>query len=132
MNDDSPLINWKHYYVVLNFNVNEKEPILMVYSTSKVDKAIYRIKRSRQPLQTLVIINRYESNLFPARSAFDCNLIRPTSYENLIKKIQEGKVTHKGIIEIPILRKLRLGLLSSKTVDPLYKKMIRQAESTPC
>jgi len=119
--DDVP--NDYHYYVLVNNNVGEFLPLLLVMVTSQIDSRERHLRYSHQSLDTLVYVDRSSCSFLRKRSVFNCNNVYENSFDRLLEEINDGgRIV--GELGREILRSVRHGVKISKTVSRRKQNMI--------
>ena len=113
-----------HYFIVLNHNPLNDHLLLLVCSSSKINKVKLRSKNF--PSTTVVEVSKIEYTDFTTDSIVDCNYIFLRSVEQLIKKCDEGKLLLKSQMPLNILIKLRQGVIDSPSIPEAQKRILNQ------
>jgi hypothetical protein len=111
-----------HYFIILNHDPIKDEYLILVCSSSRVDKVKKKLKNCPD---TFVEIFTDEYSGFTKDSIIDCNKIFKRTKEQLIEKCSLGELKLKTQIGMSLLEKIRKSVLSSKVVEEEYKKLIR-------
>jgi hypothetical protein len=114
-----------HFFVVLNYNPQTDELLLMVNATTKVVDRRFEMGLTGVPDETLVVIKSGECSFLTRESAFDCNYPTLRTVEDLVLKYQKKVLKMVGEVSEEILSKLRYGVLQSPMVDDDTKKIIK-------
>jgi len=75
-----------HYFIVLNHFPHKDEIVLLVYSSSRIEKVKYR--RRDLPPGTLVEIGPCDYPCFTMDSIVDCNVVMVKQIEQLTRRLQ--------------------------------------------
>lgn len=112
---------YRHYFIVLNHSPHVDEVILLVCSSSQIEK----VNRRRENLPgTAIEIRKEEYPDFDVDSIVDCNTVFPRSIEVLIKKLETGELKIKADMDLGILKRLRAAVLASPLVSDEVKKLL--------
>lgn len=110
-----------HYFVVINHNPITDNVILLVCASSKIE----RVKKRRSDLpMTVVEVKKEEYDGFKKDSIIDCNDVLKKPINQLIQKLEEGKLELKPIMDIELVNKLRKAILQSPVVERYVKKLL--------
>ncbi len=114
-----------HYFIVLNNTPLEDAILLLVVSSSKVDKVKKR-NINNNPSETLVEISPSEYSEFSVESIIDCNSIFLKSTKELIQKVIDDKLRLKNPISSELLNKLQNAVIASPLVEKPIKRILEQ------
>lgn len=111
-----------HYFVVLNINPLTDEVLILVNSSSRVDK----VRRRTSPCKgTIVEVGKEEYTCFTEDiSAFNCNDIVCRTIDEIVSKLKNNELKLKPDMPVDIVNKLRVAVLSSPVIARKYKNMI--------
>ncbi|HRI48007.1 MAG TPA: hypothetical protein PK559_12950 [Ignavibacteriaceae bacterium] len=113
-----------HYFVVLNHDPSNDFLLLLVCSSSQIDKV--RIRNKNNPSTTLVEITPKDYPDFTKDSIIDCNKVFPRSVNDLVNKLKQGKLKLKSELSANIVNRLQQGVLDSSMVEESLKRILRQ------
>lgn len=112
------------YFVVMNCNPKTDKVLILLTSTTQIEKRKKFVKKARISEKTIVAISQKEYPTFTFESAFNCNDIHEVSMEDLIRKIENnGSMNYPKIPDV-ILKKLILGVNESPIVREEIKKLL--------
>lgn len=112
-----------HYFVTLNREPTSDPLLLMVCSTSKLDKVRLR-NINNNPDDTLIKVFPSQYPEFSKTSIFDCNSLFLKTTANLVSKLNEGKLKIKPKMPDDILIKLRSAVKASPVVAASQKRIL--------
>jgi hypothetical protein len=112
------------YFVVMNRNPKTDKVLIMITSTTQIEKRKEFIKRVKISEKTLVTVLQKEYPTFISESAFNCNDIHEVSMGDLIRKIEDDGSMNYPKIPDTIIKKLILGVNESPVVREEIKKML--------
>ena len=112
------------YFVVMNRNPKMYKVLIMLTSTTQIEKRREFIKKAKINEKTLVIVSPKECGTFNTESAFNCNDIHEVSLEDLVRKIENGGSINYPRISDYILKKLISGIIESPVVTEEIKKLL--------
>jgi len=118
-----------YYFIVLNYSPLTDEVLLLVCSSSQIEKV--RRRRRHLPIETLVDIGNHEYSCFTVDSIVDCNNVFPKPIDELIRKRGLGELDLKGEMAIEIVEKLRAGVLASPLVNEELKDILTYSAVLP-
>jgi len=113
-----------HYHVVLNLDPFHDEVIILVCASSKKDKVKAICKDF--PADTLVEINKTQYEAFTKDSIFNCNEVFERKIEDLVKRFSTGELLMKPKMDIELVNKLRVAVLSSNQVTPEIQQKLKE------
>lgn len=111
-----------HYFIVLNKAPLKDKFLILVNSTSQVEKAI---KRRRHSPNTLVKIDNTEYAIFTKESVVDCNSVMKKTIEEIVDLLKSNKLSYKPEMPIGIIEKLREAVIASPIVENYIKEMLK-------
>lgn len=114
-----------HYYIVVNGDPTQGDPIILVIATSQIEKNKNYVSKRSLPVETLVEVKEEEYVHFTKDTIFNCNNIRIKTIEELIEKLDQGVLkTFEAKISDEVLQKIIRGIISSPLVSRHHKKLI--------
>lgn len=113
-----------HYFIVLNKDPFNDKNLIMVCSSSQIQKVIQRCKYLHLPESTLVEINKDEYSDFKVDSIINCNNVTQKAIQQLINKLVQGKLEVKWYVSEELLEKLRNAVICSPLVENELKKLL--------
>ncbi len=114
-----------HYFIVLNKNPRTEEFLILVCTSSQVDKRKRIAKLLRFPEKTLVVVSPSEYPTFKKESVIDCNRIFEKTIQSLIDKLQKKQLKScENLMPKEIIQKLISGTLASNQVSEKVRKML--------
>lgn len=115
-----------HYFIVLNHHPLTDEILVLVCSSSQINKVKERVRRRQFPESTVVEIFKREYPDFTKDSVIDCNEVFPRTLGQLIEKLTQGELKLKTIMGRDLVDKLRQAVLDSpKVKDDQIKNQLR-------
>ena len=112
-----------HYFIVVNATPLHDSALLLVVSSSKIEKV--KARRYNLPLETLVLVTHQEYPEFPGQeSVIDCNTIIECPHSVLLEKRWENKLGKLNDLPRPILEKVINGIHISPMHKPAVKILI--------
>lgn len=112
------------YFVVMNHHPRTDSVLVMITSTTQINKRKEFVKRAKISEKTIVIVSPKEYSVFSSESAFNCNDIHEVGMEDLIRKIEENGCMDYPKISDFILKKLIFGITESPVVTEEIKKLL--------
>lgn len=110
-----------HYWVVLNKEIDESDPVLYLVATSKIDKVkSYCKKVNPKLLNALVCLNAEEEALLTKDTVLNCNEVNPIS----LRQLNKLEVKYKGKLKEETIRKVIIAVNASVRVKVELKKKI--------
>jgi len=113
-----------HYHVVVNYNPQNEDDLIVVYSSTQIEKVLRRARSYNYPSGSLVQVCKEEYECFTTDSIFDCNQARLIPKNTLIAKLKNKELIPKPEINSKIVEKLRKAILSSNVVRRGIKKKL--------
>lgn len=110
-----------HYFIVVNKNPRTDQILLLVCSSSQLEKV--RNRRALRPA-TVVEISPRQYPDFTCDSIVDCNTVFERSIPELQQKHDAGRLRVQTVIAPDILEKLRDAVLESNQVEEEVKDML--------
>lgn len=121
---DSKSQSKNRYFVILNRNPKTDTALIMVTSTTQIQKKRDFIRRAGINGKTIVEIKAKEYCVFSYDSAFNCNEVFEVRMEDLIRKIEEdGSMNYPKLPE-NILKLIIDGVNISPNVSPEVKSLL--------
>ena len=112
------------YFVVLNRNPKTDTALVLITSTTQIEKRREFVKRAGISEQTIVSVSPKEYSVFTAESAFNCNDVVEVSMSDLIRKVEDDGSMNYPKIPDSILAKLIIGINKSPRIAPAIKKLL--------
>lgn len=112
------------YFVVLNRNPKTDTALILVTSTTQIEKRREFVKRAGINEQTIVSVSPKEYAVFSAESAFNCNDVVEVGMSDLIRKVEDDGSMNYPKIPDSILAKLIVGINQSPRIAPAIKKLL--------
>lgn len=122
--NDSKRDSKNRYFVVLNSSPKKDLVLVMITSTSQIDKKYEFIKKAGISEETLVKITPKEYSVFKQESIFNCNDVFEIKIEDLIKKIEEDGSMNYPKMKKELIHKLIKGVKESPRVTEDIKKLL--------
>ena len=122
--DGSNRKSGNRYFVVMNCNPKTDKILVMLTSTTQIEKRKEFIKKASISEKTLIEVSPKEYPTFVTESAFNCNDIHEVNIEDLIRKIENNGSMNYPKIPEQILKKLIAGVKESPLVTEEVKKML--------
>jgi len=112
------------YFVILNRNPKTDMALIMVTSTTQIQKKKEFIKKIGISDKTIVEVKTKEYSIFTSDSAFNCNDVFEVKMSDLIRKIEE-----KGSMNYPklpdnILKRIIDGVKESPKISQSIKDLM--------
>ena len=112
------------YFVVMNCNPKTDKVLVMLTSTTQIEKRKEFIKKANIPEKTLIEISPKEYQTFTTNSAFNCNDVHEVDIQDLIRKIEnDGSMNYPKIPE-QILKRLIAGVKESPLITEEIKRLL--------
>lgn len=122
---DSRRQSKNRYFVVLNRNPKTDVSLLMVTSTTQIQRKKEFVRKSGISEKTIVEVRANEHPIFTSDSAFNCNEIFPVKMDDLIRKIEEnGSMNYPKLSDV-ILKRIITGVNESPTIPQSVKDLIQ-------
>lgn len=122
--DDSKRQSKNRYFVILNRSPKTDTALIMVTSTTQIQKKKDFIKRIGISEKTIVEVKTKEYSVFTNDSAFNCNDIFEVKMEDLIRKIEENGSMNYPKLPDNILGLIIEGVNNSPNVAPAIKNLL--------
>lgn len=113
-----------HYFIVLNNDPVSTNVVILVCSTSKIEKVEKRISHYGISKETIVKISKDAYACFTKDSVINCNDVRSKSIDEIIEKLESGKLKIKAKMPREIVDKLVLAVRKSPLVEQEIKNML--------
>lgn len=112
------------YFVVLNRNPKKDTALILVTSTTQINKRKEFVQRAGISEQTIVVVSPSEYSVFTSESAFNCNDVIEVNMGDLIRKIEDNGSMNYPKIPDNILAKLIIGINESPRIATVIKKLL--------
>ncbi len=112
------------YFVVMNHNPKTDKVLIMLTSTTQIEKRKKFNKKASISEKTLIEVSPKEYPTFITESAFNCNDIHEVNIEDLIRKIENNGSMNYPKIPEQILKKLITGIKESPLITEEVKKLL--------
>lgn len=112
------------YFVVLNLCPKTDSVLIMITSTSQIEKKYEFIKKAGISEETLVRITPKEYDIFTQESIFNCNDVFEIKMEDLIKRIEKDGSMNYPKMKKNLVEKLIKGVKESPRVPEDIKKLL--------
>ena len=122
--DDSKRESKNRYFVVLNANPKTDIVLIMLTSTTQIEKKYEFVRKAGISEETIVKVTPQEYSVFTHESVFNCNDVFEIEMKDLIRKIEEnGNIDYQKISE-SIIKRLINGVKKSPKVAEDLKKLL--------
>lgn len=111
-----------HYFIVINQEPVQDTIILLVCASSQVHKRL--MWYSACPEETLVLVKPEEYPEFNVLTVIDCNNVFEITFEQLIKKRQQGLLQLKSPLDTKIVATIKRGVVASPLIEQRIKALI--------
>ena len=122
--NDSKRESKNRYFVVLNSCPKTDSVLIMITSTSQINKRYEFIKKAGISEKTLVRITPKEYHIFTQESIFNCNDVFEIKIEDLIKRIEKDGSMNYPKMSKELISKLIKGVKESPRVPEGIKKLL--------
>jgi hypothetical protein len=112
------------YFVVLNCNPKTDTALIMVTSTTQIQKKKEFIKRAGISDKTIVEVKAKEYCVFTSDSVFNCNDVFELNIEDLIRKIEESGSMNYPKLPDNILKRIIAGVNESPKIPQAIKELM--------
>ena len=112
------------YFIVLNRNPKTDTALIMVTSTTQIQKKREFVKRAGISDKTIVEVKTKEHYIFTSDSAFNCNEIFEVNMSDLIKKIEENGSMNYPKLPDDILKRIIVGINESPKISQSIKDLM--------
>lgn len=119
--DEALISQDPHYFIVINNDPVADEVLLLVCSSSQIDKVK---RRTRHLPSTAVEVRKAEYTGFMVDSIVDCNWVFARKTEELVQKLTNGKLKVMPEMDIAIVDKLRKAVMRSPKVEADKKRLV--------
>lgn len=121
---DSKRQSKNRYFVVLNRNPKTDTALIMVTSTTQIEKKREFVKRAGISDKTIVEIKAREYCIFTSDSAFNCNEVFEVNMSDLIRKIEENGSMNYSKLPDNILKQIIAGINESPKISQSIKDLM--------
>lgn len=121
---DSKRQSKNRYFVVLNRNPKTDTALIMVTSTTQIQKKREFVKRAGISDKTIVEVKTKEHYIFTSDSAFNCNEIFEVNMSDLIRKIEENGSMNYPKLPDDILKRIIVGINESPKISQSIKDLM--------
>jgi hypothetical protein len=122
--DDSKRQSKNRYFVVLNRNPKTDTALIMVTSTTQIQKKREFVKRAGISDKTIVEIKAKEHCIFTSDSAFNCNDIFEVNMSDLVRKIEKNGSMNYPKLPDNILKRIVAGINESPKISQSIKDLM--------
>ncbi|MBE9580123.1 MAG: hypothetical protein IMF18_00705 [Proteobacteria bacterium] len=119
--DDALVSQDPHYFIVINNNPITDETLLLVCSSSQIEKVK---RRTRDWPETTVEIKKTEYAGFTVDSIVNCNWAFSRKTDYLVQKLTDGELRMMPEMDIVIVEKLRKAIMRSPKVEAGKKRLV--------
>ncbi|MFH1671245.1 MAG: hypothetical protein ABH889_00495 [Candidatus Portnoybacteria bacterium] len=121
---DSKRRSKNRYFIVLNRNPKTDTALIMVTSTTQIQKKKEFVRRSGINRETIVEVKAKEYCIFTDDSAFNCNDIIEVRMKDLIRKIEENGSMNYPKLPDDILQRIVVGVNKSPKISQTIKDLM--------
>ena len=121
---DSRRQSKNRYFVVLNRNPKTDVFLIMVTSTTQIQKNREFVKRVGISEKTIVEIKKREHPIFTSDSLFNCNDVFEVDMNDLIRKIEKNGSMNYPKLSNDILKRIMDGVNESPKVSQSIKDLM--------
>jgi hypothetical protein len=111
-----------HYLVVLNSTPQSSKLIVLGVFSSKVEET--KMRRQREPDDTVVVISPEEYDTLSVESVVDCNSVKKISLEDIVQKYHNRQLKSCPDLNNEILTKIIDGVKKSRIVNNKLKALL--------
>ena len=122
--DDSKRQSKNRYFVVLNRNPKTDTALIMVTSTTQIQKKREFVKRAGISDKTIVEVKAKEYSIFTSDSVFNCNEIFEVNMSDLIRKIEKSGSMNYPKFPTNIIKRIMAGVNESPNVSQSVKDLM--------
>lgn len=122
--NDSKRQSKNRYFVVLNRNPKTDLALIMVTSTSQIQKRLEFIRRANISDKTIVEIKAKEYRVFSCDCAFNCNEVFEVKMSDLIQKIEENGSMNYPKLPDNLIKRVIAGVNDSPQVSQDIKGLL--------
>lgn len=112
------------YFIILNRNPKTDTALIMVTSTTQIQKKREFVKRTGISDKTIVEVKTKEHCIFTSDSAFNCNEVFEVNMSDLIRKIEENGSMNYPKLPDNILKRIIAGINESPKISQSIKDLI--------
>jgi len=112
------------YFIVLNRNPKIDSALIMVTSTTQIQKKREFVKRVGISDKTIVEIKAKEHCIFTSDSVFNCNEVFEVNMSDLIRKIEENGSMNYPKLPDNIIKRIITGINESPKISQSVKDLI--------
>jgi len=112
------------YFIVLNRNPKTDTALIMVTSTTQIQKQKEFVKRVGISDKTIVEVKTGEYCIFTNDSAFNCNEVFEVNMSDLIRKIEENGSMNYPKLPDNVLKRIIAGVNESSKISQSIKDLI--------
>jgi len=121
---DSKRQSKNRYFVILNRNPKTDIALIMVTSTTQIQKKREYVKRAGISDKTIVEVKTKEHCIFTSNSAFNCNEVFEVNMSDLIRKIEENGSMNYTKLSDNLLQKIIAGVNESPKISQTIKDLM--------
>jgi len=121
---DSKRQSKNRYFVILNRNPKTDIALIMITSTTQIQKKREFVKRAGISGKTIVEIKAKEYCIFTSDSVFNCNEVFEVNMSDLIKKIEENGSMNYPKLPNNILKRIIVGVNESPKISQSTKDLM--------
>lgn len=121
---DSKRQSKNRYFVVLNRNPKTDLNLIMITSTSQIQKKLAFITKAKISDKTIIEIKAREYGVFTCDCVFSCNEIFEVKMDDLIQKIEENGSMNYPKLPDNILKRVIAGVNESPRVSQDIKDLL--------
>lgn len=121
---DSKRQSKNRYFIVLNRNPKTDATLIMVTSTTQIQKKREFVKRAGISDRTIVEVKAKEHCIFTSDSAFNCNEVFEVNMSDLIRKIEENGSMNYSKLPDNVLRRIIVGINESPKILQSIKDLM--------
>ena len=112
------------YFVVLNRSPKTDTVLLLVTSTTQIQKKKEFVRRVGISEKTIVEVKAGEHSVFTADSAFNCNDVFEVKMSDLIRKIKENGSMNYPKVSNALFKKIADGVSASPQISQALKELM--------
>jgi hypothetical protein len=122
--DDSRRQAKNRYFIVLNRNPKTDVALIIVTSTTQIQKKREFVKRVGISDKTIVEVKAKEHPIFTRDSVFNCNDVFEVDMSDLIRKIEENGSMNYPKLSDDVLKRIIAGVNESPKVSQSIKDLV--------
>ena len=122
--EDTFSSNEPHYFIVLNHGSNTTDLIILVCSSSQIEKTEKRVALRGLPIETAVKIKETDYAGFTKDSIIDCNTVLQKNIDQIVEKLRNGELKIKPDMPKNIVEKLIDAVRKSPMVTQEVKSLL--------